>query len=135
VPVRVRESRTGAFQIAADVCSTQVDLALDFESLRVSVGGLLAAEQVLAHGQPGSNERPPAGVAELGTIEIQPPADPRRREPNLPVGGKAPAAEHDLANDQPIRYQGAFAVVVESRTLKAEQSSNVTAEHDPAVGG
>src|SRR5215217_6258353 len=134
VSVRVGNGRTRAVKVAADVRSAQVDLALRREWLDVFVRTLGAAEQVLAHGQPGCNERPPAGVAESGAIEIEPPADPRRWESDLPTSSKASAAEHDLVNDQPIRYQGASTMIVEGRTLKAEQSPNVTAEHDPAIG-
>jgi hypothetical protein len=76
-----------------------------------------------------------AGVAELGTIEVQTPADLRSREPDLAVGGEAVAAEHGAVDPQPIGGQGDSGGVVEGRALQAEQPADVTTKHHPAIGG
>ena len=111
----------------------RIDHALGNKRLLVFRASLVAAEHVLAHGQPRGDERVTAGVAELGTIEVEAPADLRSREPDLALCGETVAAEHGAVDPQPIGEQGESAAVVESRALKAEQPADVTAEHNPAI--
>jgi hypothetical protein len=87
----IAQIRPGAVEVAADVGATQVDHTLGNKRPLVFRVSSIAAKHVLAHGQPRRNERVTAGVAELGTIEEEAPADLRSRKPDLALRGETVA--------------------------------------------
>jgi hypothetical protein len=123
----VADHRAGAVQRPVDVGTREVDLAFGGEPA--------AAEQVLPDGQPRRPQGDPARVGQLGVLEVEATADMPGWNAYLALGGEPPAAEHGLLNAEPVGQQRIpVRVADQGGPLEAQQSADVGADNDPAVG-